>query len=134
MVAELDAVVVALYSDGKVVLVKKDDVAWGFPGGMLQVGERHGKGAKRKVLEETGLDIENYTLEILTSFKKRPGHTIHLFGVQLGVHAFSHLNREGPNGHILLAYPAAELRTATLRPAHKKLLDALAKKKSGKRK
>lgn len=45
--------------DGKVLLQKRADCnMWGFPGGMVELGESVEEAAVREIKEETGLDVE----------------------------------------------------------------------------
>ena len=49
--------------DGKILLTKrKDDSTWCVPGGIVEIGEIPLEAAKREVLEETGLKVDNLSL------------------------------------------------------------------------
>jgi 8-oxo-dGTP pyrophosphatase MutT (NUDIX family) len=45
---------IAFHADGKVLLLKRHDGSWGFPGGMIEEGETPEQAARRETLEETG--------------------------------------------------------------------------------
>lgn len=56
----LPAVIAMLAKDGKVLLVRrnKGPDKWGFPGGLLELGETVADGALRELTEETGVRAE----------------------------------------------------------------------------
>lgn len=127
MNSRVDAVIVAVYCAGTVLLVRNvSDAQWGFPGGMLHVGEKHGIGAKRKVREETGIDISAARLEALDMMPRSRDHNLHFFGVKLPPSAFTDLGTVGPCGHMLRQCPLEELGSIELRPAHKRFLMRMA--------
>jgi 8-oxo-dGTP pyrophosphatase MutT (NUDIX family) len=50
-------------SKGEILLQqRKDNEKWGIPGGAMEIGEKFIDVAKREVLEEVGLEIENLCL------------------------------------------------------------------------
>lgn len=56
------SVVIILNEKNEVLLQKRHDGTWGLPGGLMDLGESFEEVAKREVLEETGLIVENLTL------------------------------------------------------------------------
>ncbi len=56
------AVVIIRNSKGEVLLQKRPEGRWGLPGGLMNLGESFEQVAKREVLEETGLEIQNVKL------------------------------------------------------------------------
>ncbi|RPF55269.1 NUDIX hydrolase [Aquisalibacillus elongatus] len=56
------SVVIILDEYNKMLLQKRRDGTWGLPGGLMDLGESFEEVAKREVLEETGLHIENLRL------------------------------------------------------------------------
>lgn len=134
MASQLDAVVVALFSGGDVLLVSNHSNKWGFPGGMLKAGERHGYGARRKVQEETGINIWRKPLEALGAVSKHEGHQLHLFGAKLEQGAFDNLGSTGPRGHRLLRCPVQSLAQTHLYFHHELLLQRLVEKRNAKAK
>lgn len=86
--------VAAIYINvnGKLLLLelsanKQEKGAWGVPGGKLEVGERPAQGAKRELLEETGIDIKAessfHPLGELYMRKPEIDYIYHLFGINL---------------------------------------------------
>lgn len=55
-------VVIILNEQNEVLLQKRYDGYWGLPGGLMDLGESFEEVAKREVLEETGLVVENLKL------------------------------------------------------------------------
>jgi 8-oxo-dGTP pyrophosphatase MutT (NUDIX family) len=54
-------------SDHKILLLKRSDNLrkpgiWGCPGGMVDPGEDQLQAAKRELYEETGIDVNNYSI------------------------------------------------------------------------
>jgi 8-oxo-dGTP pyrophosphatase MutT (NUDIX family) len=61
----LNGSVVIIENDaGKILLQERREVRprWGFPGGLMELGETPAETARREVLEETGLIVENLQL------------------------------------------------------------------------
>ncbi|MGE7688771.1 NUDIX hydrolase [Lysinibacillus sp. NPDC097214] len=56
------AVVLILNNENEVLLQKRYGGGWGLPGGLMELGESLEDTAKREVLEETGLMIEDLKL------------------------------------------------------------------------
>jgi 8-oxo-dGTP pyrophosphatase MutT (NUDIX family) len=56
------SVVIILNENDEVLLQKRHDGYWGLPGGLMDLGESFEEVAKREVLEETGLVLENLKL------------------------------------------------------------------------
>ena len=56
------AVVIILNDKNEVLLQKRHDGTWGLPGGLMDLGESFEEVAKREVLEEAGLVVENLKL------------------------------------------------------------------------
>ncbi|MDM5247423.1 MULTISPECIES: NUDIX hydrolase [unclassified Lysinibacillus] len=56
------SVVIILNNENEVLLQKRYDGSWGLPGGLMELGESLEDTAKREVLEETGLVIEDLKL------------------------------------------------------------------------
>ncbi|GAB0166662.1 NUDIX hydrolase [Lysinibacillus sp. CTST325] len=56
------SVVLILNNANEVLLQKRYDGGWGLPGGLMELGESLEDTAKREVLEETGLVIEDLKL------------------------------------------------------------------------
>ena len=56
------SVVIILNEQNEVLLQKRHDGYWGLPGGLMDLGESFEEVAKREVLEETGLVVENLKL------------------------------------------------------------------------
>lgn len=56
------SVVIILNEQNDVLLQKRHDGYWGLPGGLMDLGESFEEAAKREVLEETGLVVENLKL------------------------------------------------------------------------
>ncbi|MCM3707994.1 MULTISPECIES: NUDIX hydrolase [Cytobacillus] len=56
------SVVIILNERNEVLLQKRHDGGWGLPGGLMDLGESFEETAKREVLEETGLAVENLKL------------------------------------------------------------------------
>src|SRR6056297_985375 len=88
------ASVVVVGPDNKIPLVmdtmKPSPHFWKFPGGHSQPGETEGDTARREVLEETGLEIEE--LEYL-AHEYRDGHTAYLLAAR--VDSFDQLKERG---------------------------------------
>lgn len=86
---EIVAIYVSL--NGKLLLLeiashKQEAGLWGVPAGKLESGEIPVKGAKRELLEETGLDIslENFqSLGVLYMSKPDMDYTYHIFSINL---------------------------------------------------
>ncbi|WP_110113509.1 NUDIX hydrolase [Bacillus sp. CGMCC 1.16541] len=55
------SVVIILNEQNEVLLQKRHEGSWGLPGGLMELGESFEEVAKREVLEETGLTVENIT-------------------------------------------------------------------------
>lgn len=55
-----------IFEDGKILLVERGNEPlkgyWSIPGGILETGERLEEGVRREVAEETGLDVEPYSM------------------------------------------------------------------------
>ena len=60
------AVVILLNEYNEVLLQKRNDGGYGLPGGLMEMGESLEETAKREVLEETGLEVDE--LELLGVF------------------------------------------------------------------
>ena len=56
------AVVILLNDHNEVLLQKRNDGGYGLPGGLMEMGESLEETAKREVLEETGLEIDELKL------------------------------------------------------------------------
>lgn len=56
------SVVIILKENDEVLLQKRLDGSWGLPGGLMDLGESFEQVAKREILEETGLVVENLKL------------------------------------------------------------------------
>lgn len=56
------SVVIILNEQNEALLQKRHDGYWGLPGGLMDLGESFEEVAKREVLEETGLVVENLKL------------------------------------------------------------------------
>ncbi|MDX5475878.1 MAG: NUDIX hydrolase, partial [Bacillaceae bacterium] len=56
------SVVIIINEKNEVLLQKRHDSTWGLPGGLMDLGESFEEVAKREVLEETGLVVENLQL------------------------------------------------------------------------
>lgn len=65
---------VMVFKDGKVLLGKRKGSTaagdWGFPGGMLEVGESFEDAVQREVWEEAGLKIENIRFLYIANVQK----------------------------------------------------------------
>ncbi|MBN1452901.1 MAG: NUDIX domain-containing protein [Anaerolineales bacterium] len=61
-IEHLDAVVVVLFSNGKLVMVRNRERAWEFPGGRHQGNETYQETAAREILEEAGAKTEEVML------------------------------------------------------------------------
>jgi 8-oxo-dGTP diphosphatase len=61
---------VMVMKDGKVLLGKRNknashgDQLWCFPGGLLENGETFEEGAKREIMEEAGIEIQNFAFVV----------------------------------------------------------------------
>lgn len=86
--------VAAIYLNvkGKLLLLelspdKQEQGKWGVPAGKLEIGEKPVQGAKRELLEETGVDIEAessfHPLGELYIRKPEIDYTYHLFVINL---------------------------------------------------
>jgi 8-oxo-dGTP diphosphatase len=55
-----------IFEDGKILLVERGKEPlkgyWSIPGGIVETGEKLVEGIRREVEEETGLDVEPYSL------------------------------------------------------------------------
>ena len=85
---------------GVVVLVKNDDKIllgkrlskvgfgqWGLPSGKLTPGESMVAGAKRELLEETGLTVDDLEfINITNDIRNQNDHWIHLVFLAKGIH------------------------------------------------
>lgn len=56
------SVVIIVNERDEILLQKRHDGSWGLPGGLMDLGESFEEVAKREVLEETGLVVENLKL------------------------------------------------------------------------
>ncbi|MBE4909924.1 NUDIX hydrolase [Bacillus luteolus] len=56
------SVVIILNDQNEILLQKRHNGCWGLPGGLMDLGESFEEVAKREVLEETGLVVENLKL------------------------------------------------------------------------
>lgn len=70
------SVVIIVNEQGEILLQERSNSNWGLPGGLMDLGESLIDTAKREVLEETGLHIDNLVLLDLLSgpdyFYKNP--------------------------------------------------------------
>ncbi len=61
------SVVIIVNENGEILLQERKEGGWGLPGGLMDLGESFVDTAKREVLEETGLHIDNLLLlEVLS--------------------------------------------------------------------
>lgn len=55
-----------IFEDGMILLVERGKEPlkgfWSIPGGIVETGEKLEEGIRREVLEETGLDVEPYSM------------------------------------------------------------------------
>jgi 8-oxo-dGTP diphosphatase len=55
-----------IIEDGRILLVERGKEPlkgyWSIPGGIVETGEKLEQGIRREVLEETGLDVEPYSM------------------------------------------------------------------------
>jgi len=55
-----------IFEDGRILLVERGKEPlkgyWSIPGGIVETGEKLVEGIRREVLEETGLDVEPYSM------------------------------------------------------------------------
>ncbi len=55
-----------IFEDGKILLVERGKEPlkgyWSIPGGIVETGEKLEEGIRREVAEETGLDVEPYSM------------------------------------------------------------------------
>jgi len=55
-----------IFEDGRILLVERGKEPlkgyWSIPGGIVETGEKLEEGIRREVLEETGLDVEPYSM------------------------------------------------------------------------
>lgn len=88
----VEVAAIYLNVNGKLLLLelsadKQEKGTWGVPAGKLEVGERPAQGAKRELLEETGIDIEDegsfHPLGELYIRKPEIDYIYHLFGINL---------------------------------------------------
>ncbi len=56
------SVVIIVNENGEILLQERKEGGWGLPGGLMNLGESFVDTAKREVLEETGLHIDNLLL------------------------------------------------------------------------
>jgi 8-oxo-dGTP diphosphatase len=71
-VESFDAVVVVLFSSGKLVLVRNERRAWEFPGGLREGNESYEETAAREAYEEAGAKITD--IEYLGHYTTPAGH------------------------------------------------------------
>lgn len=73
---------VIIEKDGKVLFGKRLSAAgagsWGLPGGKLEVGESLKGCAKRELIEETGIIVEELELINIANDPRDDGHWIHI--------------------------------------------------------
>jgi 8-oxo-dGTP diphosphatase len=84
-------VVVLVKIDGKILLGKRlSEVGfgeWGLPSGKLMPGESMVAGAKRELLEETGLTVDDLEfINITNDVRRTDDHWIHLVFLAKGIH------------------------------------------------
>ena len=72
VIESFDAVVVVLFSSGKLVLVKNERRAWEFPGGHREGNESYEETAVREAYEEAGAKIKG--IEYLGYYTAPTGH------------------------------------------------------------
>jgi 8-oxo-dGTP diphosphatase len=65
-IQELNSYLV-VFHDGKVLLLRRSNGLWEFPGGGVDWGEDPQKAATRETKEETGLDTRNVSFVTITS-------------------------------------------------------------------
>jgi len=116
------AAVVAVRSGDEVILVRSGNHQLGFPGGNVLSNERPGMGARRKVQEETGLDIRKQPLQQLGMVHCEGNHILYFFGVSLEDGAFDRLEETGPKGHTIVRCKLSELEGIHLKTKHRQLL------------
>jgi 8-oxo-dGTP diphosphatase len=55
-----------IFEDGRILLVERGQEPlkgyWSIPGGIVETGEKLEEGVRREVLEETGLDVEPFSM------------------------------------------------------------------------
>jgi 8-oxo-dGTP diphosphatase len=55
-----------IFEDGRILLVERGKEPlkgyWSIPGGIVETGEKLEEGIRREVLEETGLDVDPYSM------------------------------------------------------------------------
>ena len=56
------SIVIIVNDKGEILLQERNDGSWGLPGGLMNLGESLIETAKREVLEETRLHIDNLVL------------------------------------------------------------------------
>ena len=67
MIRDSDKIAKVIIKRGKTVLfLQKDSGEWELPGGHLHVGEKYRSGAKREVMEETGIRISKLKAIVAT--------------------------------------------------------------------
>ena len=67
---------VIILKDGKVLLGKHNDGEWRLPGGKMELGEEFEQTAKRKIFEETGLNLNRIKIICANNDKLKNGHWV----------------------------------------------------------
>lgn len=57
---------------------KRDDGKWAFPGGHVEEGESHHQGARRELMEETGIDAKKLGFLGGRMVEPKQGHSVHI--------------------------------------------------------
>jgi len=76
------AMTAILVSKNKVLVIQrgKDEIAfpdkWGFPGGKIEQGETPTECLKREVMEEVGIEADNFTYMRDYTFMRPDGHNV----------------------------------------------------------